>query len=74
MGRKIRPKDLKSQVRSEILVTMLEAEISRGELASRMGVTPQMITNFLEEGHNFTVDTIERISRALNRQFMFNVE
>lgn len=74
MGRKIRPKDLNRQVRSQILEAMLEDEIARGELARRMGVTPQMITSFLKEGHNFTVDTIERISRALNRRFSFRLD
>ena len=74
MGRRIRPNDLNMQVRKQILSAMESQEISRSQLARLMGVTPSHITQTLREGHNFTVDTLQRISRALNVQFVFRME
>ncbi len=73
MGKKIRPK-LNSEVRVSILKAMEEEDLSKSGLADLMGVTAPTVHGFLKDGHNFTVDTLERVSKALNRKFVFRVD
>lgn len=73
MGKKIRPK-LNTEIRDSIIKAMDDEDISKSDLAEMMGVTPPTVYGFLEPGHNFTVDTLERVSKALNRKFEFRLE
>ena len=73
MGRNIRP-DLKSDVRRQIVEAMNKRNVTPSELSRMLGVTPQTVSRFLREGHNLTIDTVERISRALNQRFEFRME
>lgn len=50
----------------QIIAAMDERDVSRTELARRMGVSRSQVTNMLVEGHNFTIDTLDRIAVALN--------
>ena len=73
MARRLRP-NLNKNVRDEILKAMKDQDISKSELADMMGVTAPTVYGFLQAGHNVTIDTLERVSKALNRKFVFRLD
>jgi len=46
-------------IRMEVL------DLSRAELASRLGISPAQVTNLLRGSNNFTVRTLSEIATAL---------
>lgn len=54
----------------EMIARMEEDEISRSELARRLGKKPAFITKLLRGDNNFTFETAVRIARALNAEFV----
>ena len=55
----------KLMIMEEILRLMNEQELSRSELARRMGVNPSRITAMMSGSNNFTIETLVRAGRAL---------
>jgi len=56
---------VEEEFRHAILARMWSAEITRSELARRMGVTPARVTQMLRPGCNYTLSTVSRVSKAL---------
>lgn len=52
-------------VASKIFDTMQQKKISKKQLAEKTGQSPSVITKWLSGGHNFTLDTLTDIQRAL---------
>jgi len=54
------------EVTEKICAAVEEQGLSRAELAKRLGVKPQYVTNFLNTPHNTTLRTIVRFAQALD--------
>jgi len=54
----------------EILAQMERQDVSRTELARRLGKNPAFVTKLLRGDNNFTFDTVVRIARALEMEFV----
>jgi transcriptional regulator with XRE-family HTH domain len=54
----------------EILAQMDRQDVSRTELARRLGKNPAFVTKLLRGDNNFTFDTVVRIARALEMEFV----
>ncbi|MFA7256422.1 MAG: helix-turn-helix transcriptional regulator [Kiritimatiellales bacterium] len=54
----------------EILAQMKRQDVSRTELARRLGKNPAFVTKLLRGNNNFTFDTVVRIARALEMEFV----
>jgi len=54
----------------EIISQMATQEISRTELARRLGKNPAFVTKLLRGNNNFTFETVVRIARALEMEFV----
>jgi transcriptional regulator with XRE-family HTH domain len=54
----------------KILQTIREQGISQKELASRMGLKPQQINNWVKGKSNFTFETVAKIEAALGIELM----
>jgi len=54
----------------EIVSQMAQQGISRTELARRLGKNPAFVTKLLRGNNNFTFDTVVRIARALEMEFV----
>jgi len=52
----------------ELCRVMQERDISRADLARRMGTSPAYITKILNGGVNFTVATMAKLSKAVGLQ------
>jgi transcriptional regulator with XRE-family HTH domain len=50
-----------------------QGEISRAELARRLGTSPAYITKILRGNVNFTVETMVRLARAVGGQLQLHV-
>ncbi|MFW6302994.1 MAG: helix-turn-helix transcriptional regulator [Candidatus Sumerlaeota bacterium] len=57
----------KAMIVEDILVAMEEDGVTRSELAERMGKSRQYVSRILNETANFTLETLARISCALER-------
>lgn len=57
------------QFAQALFALMQEQEISRGELARRMGVPPSRVTAILSGDGNFTLQTMVRAARAVNAKY-----
>jgi transcriptional regulator with XRE-family HTH domain len=60
---------LTSQVTNEINWHMREHNLTRADLASRMGVSPGRISQVLSGGENLTLRTLASLATALGTQF-----
>ena len=58
-----------TQVTSEINLYLSERNLTRADLASRMGVSPGRISQVLSGGENLTLRTLASLSAALDAQF-----
>ena len=58
-----------TQLTNEITVYLREQDLTRAELASRMGVSPGRISQVLSGGENLTLRTLAALSVALDAQF-----
>ena len=54
----------------EMVSQMAKQEVSRTELARRLGKNPAFVTKLLRGNNNFTFDTVVRIARALEMEFV----
>lgn len=54
----------------EIVSQMEQQGISRTELARRLGKNPAFVTKLLRGNNNFTFETVVRIARALEMEFV----
>ncbi len=54
----------------EIISQMAIQDISRTELARRLGKNPAFVTKLLRGNNNFTFETVVRIARALGMEFV----
>jgi len=50
----------------ELLELMEKKGVSRSELARRLGVAPARVTSFLTGANNFTIETMVKVTRALD--------
>jgi len=53
-------------ITEDIVNRMLELDLSRVELASRLGVSPARVTNLLRGANNFTLRTLTELAMALD--------
>jgi len=60
---------LVTQLTNEITVHLAEHDLTRSELAGRMGVSPGRISQVLSGGENLTLRTLAALSTALDAQF-----
>jgi transcriptional regulator with XRE-family HTH domain len=58
-----------TQVTNEINWHMRERNLSRADLASRMGVSPGRVSQVLSGGENLTLRTLATLATALGTQF-----
>jgi transcriptional regulator with XRE-family HTH domain len=58
-----------TQVTNEIDWLMRENQISRADLAARMGVSPGRVSQVLSGGENLTLRTLAALGAALDAQF-----
>jgi transcriptional regulator with XRE-family HTH domain len=58
---------LKALFVEDIYQAMASEGINRNELAQRLGKSRQYVSRILNESDNFTIDTLAKISCALNR-------
>jgi transcriptional regulator with XRE-family HTH domain len=58
-----------TQLTNEISWYLGERDISRAELAARMGVSPGRVSQILGGGENFTLRTLAAMSTALDAGF-----
>jgi transcriptional regulator with XRE-family HTH domain len=61
--------DLVTQVTNEIDWLMRENQISRADLAARMGVSPGRVSQVLSGGENLTLRTLAALGAALDAHF-----
>jgi transcriptional regulator with XRE-family HTH domain len=61
--------DLITQVTNEIDWLMRENQITRADLAARMGVSPGRVSQVLSGGENLTLRTLASLSSALDAHF-----
>lgn len=61
------------RVSEEIFLAMGRGEVSRAELARRLGTSPAYVTKILRGNANFTLDSLARIARALGGEFHFHL-
>jgi transcriptional regulator with XRE-family HTH domain len=64
----------KLEFTNEILDQMKQSEISRSELASRLDVTPGLVTRLLNGRNNFELATMVRIAMAVNCRFRSHLQ
>ena len=57
---------LKGQITEDILITMEEKRINKNQLAKKLGKSRQYINKILNETANFTLDSLAKITCALN--------
>lgn len=50
----------------ELLELMEKQDVSRSELARRLGVAPARVTSLMTGANNFTIETMVKIARALD--------
>ncbi|MBQ6452956.1 MAG: helix-turn-helix transcriptional regulator [Coriobacteriales bacterium] len=60
--------ELVLDITSEISQIMSEQDVSRSELARRIGCKPPHVTRMLQGGDNFTLRTLTRIAHALQME------
>ncbi len=58
-----------TQLTNEITVHLREHDLTRAELAGRMGVSPGRISQVLSGGENLTLRTLAALATALDAQF-----
>ena len=56
---------MENDVTAQILRIMSDRDISRTQLADRLGVGRARVSNMLKPGTNYTVASLERIADAL---------
>jgi transcriptional regulator with XRE-family HTH domain len=61
--------DLITQVTNEIDWLMRENQITRADLATRMGVSPGRVSQVLSGGENLTLRTLASLASALDAHF-----
>lgn len=66
--------DLITQVTNEIDWLMRENQISRADLATRMGVSPGRVSQVLSGGENLTLRTLASLSAALDAHFEVDLQ
>ena len=54
----------------EIIAQLGLKDVTRSELAQRLGKNPAFITKLLRGNNNFTFDTVSRIAHALDMEFV----
>lgn len=62
---------LKYEVGDEVLRVLDEKQMSRAELAKRLGKSRQYVTKMLKAETNFTLDSIASLAVALQKEFRF---
>lgn len=62
---------LKYKVGDEVLRILTEKDMSRADLAKRLGKSRQYVTKMLRAQTNFTLETIAALSVALEKSFQF---
>jgi transcriptional regulator with XRE-family HTH domain len=60
------------KLNEKIVIKMEELNITRAELARRLGVTKPFITKLLNGNHNLTVKTMVSIAKALECELMLD--
>ena len=65
---------VKLEFTEEVIRRMKELNLSNGELATRLGSHPGLITRFLSGRNNFTLATMVRIAQALNSDFCCHLQ
>ena len=60
---------LVTQLTNEITVYMRERNLTRADLAARMGVSPGRVSQILGGGENLTLRTLAALSTALDARF-----
>lgn len=63
-----------TQVTNEIDWLMRESQISRADLAARMGVSPGRVSQVLSGGENLTLRTLASLGAALDAHFEFELQ
>jgi transcriptional regulator with XRE-family HTH domain len=61
------------EVTEEVARRMEELEVSRAELARRLGTSPAYVTKILRGDANFTLATIVKLTRALKSELRFHL-
>lgn len=61
--------DLITQVTNEIDWLMRENQVSRADLAARMGVSPGRVSQVMSGGENLTLRTLASLASALDAHF-----
>jgi transcriptional regulator with XRE-family HTH domain len=61
------------KLNEKIVIKMEELNITRAELARRLGVTKPFITKLLNGNHNLTVKTMVSIAKALECELMLDL-
>ena len=64
---------LVTQLTNEITFHMRECDLSRAELAARIGVSPGRISQILGGGENLTLRTLAALATALDARFEFEL-
>lgn len=64
---------VKLEITEQIYLTMQTFDISKAELARRLGKSRQYITKILQGTANFTLDSLVRIARALDCELEFRL-
>jgi antitoxin component HigA of HigAB toxin-antitoxin module len=59
---------LKADIVEEILVAMKQQGLNKNQLAARLGKSRQWVTRVLNEGNNFTAETVAKIACALGKR------
>jgi transcriptional regulator with XRE-family HTH domain len=61
--------DLVTRVTNEVSWYMRERDLTRADLAARMGVSPGRVSQILGGGENLTLRTLHALSKALGARF-----
>jgi DNA-binding Xre family transcriptional regulator len=61
--------DLVTRVTNEVSWYMRERDLTRADLAARMGVSPGRVSQILGGGENLTLRTLYALSKALGARF-----
>jgi transcriptional regulator with XRE-family HTH domain len=62
-------------IASELRLAMEKTRVSQAELARRLRVTPQYVSQLLrDEGHNMTLGTLARLAKALEIRMTWHFE
>jgi transcriptional regulator with XRE-family HTH domain len=59
----------KINIAEQIYLAMKREDVSKAELSRRLGKSRAYVTQILQGGANFTVESLVKIARALNYQF-----